>query len=61
MENIVLCKGGDCAKKESCYRYLADAFKDQDYFPTPPYRHAESEKSCQYYWYILEEKEVIWK
>lgn len=46
MPDICMCPGGNCPKKESCFRYLADPGLMQSYFLDPPIE----EGKCQYYW-----------
>ncbi len=57
MPDISMCVGGNCPKKDSCYRYTATPTpKWQSYFCKPPYN--KKTKACANYWendYIREE------
>lgn len=45
--DITMCKGTNCAAKESCYRFTAtpNEFR-QSYFMEPPIKDGK----CDYYW-----------
>ena len=44
--DICKCTGIGCPKKQSCYRYTAEASDYQSFFMTPPIKDNE----CTYYW-----------
>ena len=46
MSDITLCKGGECPKKDKCYRFISVGDGRQSYFTKPPYE----KKKCKYYW-----------
>ena len=46
MLDIAKCTGGDCPKKQSCYRYTAKADEYQSFFMTPPNKDGQ----CDHYW-----------
>jgi hypothetical protein len=46
MPDITMCTGGDCQKKETCYRFTAKPEQWQAYFSGTP-RDGEQ---CGYYW-----------
>jgi len=44
MPDIAMCRGGECAVREFCYRYTAESSEfHQSYFLTPP---LEEDGSC---------------
>jgi len=48
MPDITMCAGGDCPKKEDCYRYKAKPSYLQTYFVEIPY---DTEKQqCDAFW-----------
>lgn len=48
MPDISMCPGGNCPRKDSCYRYTATPSEwMQCYFAEPP---VEVDGVCQYYW-----------
>lgn len=48
MADITKCSGGNCNKREFCYRYTAmDSKYRQSYFTTPP---INSNGDCDEYW-----------
>lgn len=54
MPDISMCTGGDCPRKESCYRFTAKPSEYfQSYFQSPPYAGI----SCEYYWPIRSQPE----
>ena len=60
MAKITMCKGDDCPKKESCFRYTTSPDHPQSWFAWPPIRDKED---CGYYWPLdspeLSEKEHL--
>ena len=46
MPDITMCPGGDCLKKEKCYRYTAEPSSWQSYFTEPP----NDGEECEYFW-----------
>jgi hypothetical protein len=49
MPDITMCKGENCPKKETCYRYRAIPSEHrQSYFVTSPIK----DDVCEYYWKI---------
>lgn len=48
--DISMCEGGDCHRKQSCYRYTAEPSKRQTYFTKPPHKDGE----CSEYWQVWE-------
>jgi hypothetical protein len=54
MPDITKCKGDNCDKKESCYRFTSKPSEfRQSYFTTPP---MDDDGSCGYYWEIKPKK-----
>jgi len=51
-----MCKGIDCPKKHSCWRFMAYPTPyGQSYFVQPPFIN-DGEFSCEYYWPIKPKK-----
>jgi hypothetical protein len=50
-----MCAGGNCPKKQDCYRYTAKASYLQSYFSEVPYD--TEEKKCDSFWDNSEYKE----
>lgn len=47
MPDITMCKGDDCPKKNSCYRYTAKASEyRQSFFTDSPIKNGK----CEYFW-----------
>lgn len=46
MPDITMCRGDECPRKQSCYRYTAKASDYQSFFMTPPVKDGE----CDHYW-----------
>jgi hypothetical protein len=56
MPDITMCKGLDCPKKHSCWRFTANPTPyGQSYFTNPPFIN-DGEFSCEYYWPIKPKK-----
>lgn len=56
MPDISMCKGGDCPKKQDCYRFKAKPSQYmQTYFMHPPYD--VKEQTCEMFWDDSEYKE----
>lgn len=51
MDDIIMCKGYDCALKDKCYRHLAVSnSRDQLYFVRDPRSSANDHpKMCRYF------------
>jgi hypothetical protein len=50
MPDITKCKGTNCDKRTSCYRYMSDPYHfRQSYFSESP---MNKDSSCNYYWEI---------
>ena len=48
MPDITMCFGENCPKKESCYRFTAEAHPyRQSYFMVTP---LEEDNTCNHYW-----------
>ena len=45
MPDISMCIGGDCPRKNDCYRYRAIPNSYQTYFVNPPFRDGD----CKYF------------
>jgi hypothetical protein len=49
MPDISMCAGGNCPKKQDCYRYTAKPSQYmQSYFSEVPYNIEE--QNCDYFW-----------
>lgn len=47
MPDIAMCTGGDCPKRETCYRFTAKPTPlRQAYFGEPPIKDGK----CEHYW-----------
>lgn len=56
MPDISMCAGGNCPKKQDCYRYTAKPSEFmQTYFCDPPYDAKEG--TCEMFWDNSEYKE----
>lgn len=53
--DICKCTGEGCQKKQSCYRYTAEASYYQSYFETPPNKDGQ----CDHYWKVSEEPKEL--
>lgn len=56
MPDFCMCSGGECPRKENCYRFTAkpDTYV-QSYFVAPPFRLVVvdgdfKQAECQYFW-----------
>lgn len=55
MPDISKCEGGDCKKKEACYRFTSEPSEfRQSYFSAPP---LNEDGTCDHYW----ESELVTK
>lgn len=55
MPDITMCPGGDCPKRNRCYRYKAEPNEHrQSYFSGLPIEIKDNGKygDCEYYWYM---------
>jgi hypothetical protein len=56
MPDISMCAGGNCPKKQDCYRFIAKPSQYmQTYFVHPPYD--VKEQTCEMFWDNSEYKE----
>lgn len=55
MPDISMCAGGNCPKKQDCYRHTAKASYLQSYFSEVPYDIEE--QKCDSFWDNSEYKE----
>lgn len=49
-----MCEGGDCLKKESCYRYRAIPCMRQAFYTIPP----NNDGKCSEYWKIEDDYRI---
>lgn len=47
MPDITMCTGGDCPKRETCWRFTAPPNGHQSYYSVPP---CNIMLECAYYW-----------
>ena len=54
MPDITMCQGilvsSSCLKKESCYRFTAQASEWQSFFTEAPFFVFGDKQGCDYYW-----------
>jgi hypothetical protein len=60
MPDICMCEGGECPKRQECYRFKAkpDEYL-QSYFLEPPYNRETGE--CEYFWQIEPKRRLTQK
>lgn len=55
--DITMCKGQNCDKKESCYRFKAEPNRfRQSYFVETPWVDHHGEQVCDKYWPTKEQE-----
>ena len=59
MADITMCTDHECNRKETCYRYIAEACKyRQSYFLNSPRRKKLGGSVCNYYWETEPKRQV---
>ena len=56
MADITKCRDEECSRKDTCYRYTAEASDRQSYFIDSPRRKKFTGYDCDYYWEVKNEQ-----